>query len=210
MSTDTTTTRSTIGAGVQTLTVAAGVFGDLIAGAAIAAHAKPDLHALYGVSISAAGGVMRAAATDRFRLIYGEINTGEGDLLDAATVSLPDIKRLGVAIKALGKSVARQEITLSRLGDILTVTVGGDSLTLNLVGATFPDYLHLFDGLTPKPVETVAYNPLFLASFAKVPGSSKQIMNTFTFNGEGKPVRVSIPHDLITWHALLMPMRISK
>ena len=209
MNTETTRT-STIGAGVQTLTIPAGVFGDLIAGASIAAHSKPDLQALYGVSISAAGGVMRAAATDRYRLIYGEISTGESDLLDAAIVSLPDIKRLGVAIKALAKSAARHEITLSRLGDTLTVSIGGDSLTINLTGATFPDYLHLFDGLTPAPVETVAYNPLFLASFAKVPTSNNQPMNTFTFNGEGKPVRVSIPHDLITWHALLMPMRISK
>lgn len=205
-----TTAASTIGAGVQTLTVPAGVFGDLIAGASIAAHSKPDLPALYSVSISAAGGVMRAAATDRYRLIYGEISTGESDLLDAAIISLPDIKRIGVAIKALSKSWGRHEITLSRLGDTLTVGIAGDSLTINLIGATFPPYLHLFDGLTPAPVETVAYNPLFLASFAKVPSSNTQPMNTFTFNGEGKPVRVSVPHDLITWHALLMPMRISK
>jgi len=197
---------------LDTVSLSAAVFNDLITGAAIAAHSKADLPTLNAVLLSASDGVLTAVATDRFRLIYGEVSTetGEGQLAPSL-VSLPDIKRLSAAIKAIKapKYAAGPLITLTRAGDILSVSLNGDTLTLNLNAGTFPPYRHLFDGLTLTAVETLQVSPSFLASFDKVP-AAKGAGHGFTFHGPNKPVTVTIPHDSITWHGLLMPMRLSK
>ena len=139
MNTETTTT-STIGAGVQTLTVSAAVFGDLIAGAAIAAGTDKSLPTLNAVNLSASDGVLTAVATDRYRLIYGEVSTetGEGQLAPSL-IRLNDIKRLAAAIKAIKapKYGTGPLITLTRAGDILSVSLMGDTLAISLDGGTF-------------------------------------------------------------------------
>jgi len=203
---------------LDTVSLSAAVFNDLITGAAIAAHSKADLPTLNAVLLSASDGVLTAVATDRFRLIYGEVSTetGEGQLAPSL-VSLPDIKRLSAAIKAIKapKYAAGPLITLTRAGDILSVSLNGDTLTLNLNAGTFPPYRHLFDGLTLTAVETLQLNAAYLASFDKVPAAKsgkvgQGLGHGFTFHGTNKPVTVTIPHDSITWHGLLMPMRLSK
>jgi DNA polymerase III sliding clamp (beta) subunit (PCNA family) len=197
---------------LDTVSLSAAVFSDLITGAAIAAHSKSDLPTLNAVQLSASDGVLTAAATDRYRLIYGETSTetGEGTLA-ASLVSLPDIKRLAAAIKAIKapKYAAGPLITLTRAGDILSVSLNGDTLSLNLNAGTFPPYRHLFDGLVITAVETLHLSPSLLASFDKVP-AAKGAGQGFTFHGPSKPVTVTIPHDSITWRALLMPMRAAK
>lgn len=197
---------------LDTVTLSAAVFSDLITGAAIAAHTKDDIPSLYGVQLSASDGVLTAAGTDRYRLIYGDVSTdtGEGQLAPSL-ISLPDTKRLTAAIKAIKapKYAAGPLITLTRAGDILSVSLMGDTLSLVLIGSQFPPYRHLFDGLTPAAVESLHLSPAYLASFHKVP-TVKGAGQGFTFHGPSKPVTVSIPHDSIAWHGLLMPMRAAK
>lgn len=200
---------------LQGLTLDAGAAFDLLTGAAIAAHSKADLPALNCVNLSAAGGIFTAVATDRYRLIYGEITlAGEGERegasLDPISIPLADIKRITTAIKALPKAaLSRATVSLNRAGDILTVTInageGGTNLVVNLyTGQQFPLYKQLFNG-EPVPVSELQLNADYLAAFAKVPtsGGGQQ----FTFTGDRKPIRVKINHDVITWHGLLMPMR---
>jgi len=203
---------------LDTVSLSAAVFNDLITGAAIAAHSKADMPTLNAVQLSASDGVLTAVATDRYRLIYGEVSTETGEeQLAPSLVSLPDIKRLSAAIKAIKapKYAAGPLITLTRAGDILSVSLNGDTLSLNLNAGTFPPYRHLFDGLTPAAVETLQLNAAYLASFDKVPAAKsgkagQGLGHGFTFHGTNKPVTVTIPHDSITWHGLLMPMRLSK
>jgi DNA polymerase III sliding clamp (beta) subunit (PCNA family) len=197
---------------LDTVTLSAAVFSDLITGAAVAAYAKSDLPALNAVNLTAVDGVLTAVATDRFRLIYGDVSTETGvGQLSPSLVSLPDIKRLCAAIKAIKapKYGPGPLITLTRAGDILSVSLAGDTFTLMLNGSQFPPYRHLFDGLTRGSVDTLQLNAGYLASFEKVPGDKKAGQG-FTFHGDGKPVTVSIHHDSIAWHALLMPMRVAK
>ena len=200
---------------LQGLTLDAGTAFDLLTGAAIAAHSKADLPALNCVNLSAAGGILTAVSTDRYRLIYGEITLagegdGEGINFDPVTIPLADIKRITAAIKALPKAaLSRATVSLNRAGDILTVTInageGGTNLVINLyTGQQFPPYKQLFNG-EPVPVSELQLNADYLAAFAKVPTSGGGQL--FTFTGDRKPIRVKINHEIITWHGLLMPMR---
>ena len=196
---------------LQGLTLDAGTALDLLTGAAIAAHAKADLPSLNCVNIAVSNGVLTAVATDRYRLIYGEITLeGESVSLDPISIPLADIKRLTAAIKAVPKrELDRATLSLNRAGDILTASInasdGGTSLTIALdTGAKFPPYKQLFE-CEPVAVSELQLNADYLAAFAKVPTSGGG--QRFTFTGERKPIKVAINHDKIKWHGLLMPMR---
>ena len=202
---------------LQGLTLDASTALDLLTGAAIAAHAKADLPALNCVNLSASAGTLTAVATDRYRLIYGEITLdgegegeGEGISLDPISIPLSDTKRITAAIKALPKAaLGRATLSLNRAGDILTASInaseGGTNLVIALdTGAKFPPYKQLFEG-EPVAVSELQLNADYLAAFAKVPNSGGG--QRFSFTGERKPIKVSINHDKIKWHGLLMPMR---
>lgn len=188
---------------------------DLITGAAIAAHSKSDLESLNGVYIKAEGGKLTAFATDRYRLLVGELAAeGEGELSNSL-IPLTDIKRIIAALKGLDKSDLRREVvSLTRAGDILTVAIKGGTLTVSIPTVqTPPPYEHLFIG-EPAPISEIHLNADFIAAFAKVPGGGKEGQR-FIFTGSDtvagkvrvKPIKVIIPHDTINWRGLLMPMR---
>jgi hypothetical protein len=199
---------------LQGLTLDAGTALDLLTGAAIAAHSKADLEALNCVNVSASEGILTAVATDRYRLIYGEItlvkeSESEGESLDPISIPLADVKRITAAIKALPKAaLGRATVSLNRAGDILTVTInageGGTNLVVNLyTGQKFPPFKQLFEG-EAAPVSELRLDAAYLASFDKVPSSGGGQVITFT--GDRKPIKVKINHDKINWHGLLMPM----
>jgi len=200
---------------LQGVAVKASDLLDLITGAAIAAHSKSDLETLNGVYIKAEGGKLTAFATDRYRLLVGELaGEGEGELSNSL-IPLADIKRIIAALKGLDKSDLRREVvSLTRAGDILTVAIKGGTLTVTIPNAqTPPPYEHLFAG-DPAPISEIHLNANFLAAFAKVPGGGKEGQR-FIFTGSStvagkvivKPIKVIIPHDTINWRGLLMPMR---
>jgi hypothetical protein len=203
---------------LQGLTLDAGTALDLLTGAAIAAHSKADLPALNCINVSASEGILTAVATDRFRLIYGEIKLegegeGEGESagdLNAINIPLADIKRITAAIKAVPKrELEKSTISLNRAGDILTVSVNagffGTSLSIQLeAGQKFPPFKHLFEG-EPAAISELQLNADYLAAFAKVPSNGGG--QHFIFTGDRKPIKVKINHDKINWRGLLMPMR---
>ena len=202
---------------LQGVSVKASDLLDLITGAAIAAHSKSDLESLNGVYIKAEGGKLTAFATDRYRLLVGELageGEGEGELSNSL-IPLADIKRIIAALKGLDKSDLRREVvSLTRAGDILTVAIKGGTLTITIASAqTPPPYEHLFAG-DPAPISEIHLNADFIAAFAKVPGGGKEGQR-FIFTGSTtvagkvivKPIKVMIPHDTINWRGLLMPMR---
>lgn len=181
-------------AGEQLLTLLEGV----------STHAGKDksLPTLNAVEVEGEGGLLVARATDRYRLIEGSTGSLDGSL-DKALVSLEDIKR----IITLCKAHKAHRIGLTRIGNALTVSALGDSVTFTLREGTFPPTEQLFTDSEGEPVaiEGVAFNPAFMADYAKIAGKGEAIKIYFT--GEGKPIRVRITGDTITWRALLMPMR---
>lgn len=170
----------------------------------VSTHASKDktLRALNAVQIESEGGDLIARATDRYRLIEGALKSLDGRL-DKSLVSLEDIKR----IITLCKSHKANRVQLSRIGDALTVSSLGDAITFTLIDANYPpmEELLLKSEGEPVAVESVAFNPAFMADYAKIAGKGAAIKVYFT--GEGKPMRVRITGNKVTWRALLMPMR---
>jgi DNA polymerase III sliding clamp (beta) subunit (PCNA family) len=188
---------------LESITAKSSDIADLLTGAAIAADkGKAAIDSLAAVYLSATGGTITAAASDRYRLVAGEL-AGEGELSPSA-IRLGDLKNILAAIKS--EKVAGQ-ITFTRAGDSLSVAIGGTVLTVYLGTGKFPPYKHLIPSESVA-VEGISFNPAFMADFAKVPTSNKAgTMLTMAFSGERKPIKVTIPHDSIKWAALLMPMR---
>jgi len=190
---------------LQTLTAKASDIADLLTGASVAADkGKKAIDALAAVYLSATGGTITACASDRYRLIAGELaGEGEGELSPSA-IRLGDLKNILAAIKS---EKYQREITFTRAGDSLSVAIGGTSLTVQLGTGVFPPYKHLIPSESVA-VEGISFNPAYMADFGKVPCSNMAgAMISVSFTGERKPIKVSIPHDSIKWAALLMPMR---
>jgi DNA polymerase III sliding clamp (beta) subunit (PCNA family) len=170
----------------------------------VSTHASRDksLRTLNAVQIEGAGGDLIARSTDRYRLIEGAVRYREGDL-DISLISLDDIKKVLTLLKAHKAHL----INITRIGDALTVSALGDAVTFSLVDGNYPpmqDLLAKSEG-EPVAVKGVAFNPAFMADYAKIAGKGAPVKVYFT--GEGKPMRVRITGDKITWRALLMPMR---
>jgi hypothetical protein len=170
----------------------------------VATHASKDksLPTLNAVEVEGGGGAFTARATDRYRLIEGQARGLEGSL-DKSLISLEDIKR----IITLAKEHKSNLVSLTRLGNALSVSSLGNVATFNLVAGQYPPTEKLFTDSEgePSPVEGVAFNPAFMADYAKIAGKGEGIK--VYFYGEGKPIRVRITGDKILWRALLMPMR---
>jgi len=170
----------------------------------VSTHAGKDksLPTLNAVHIESGGGLFKAKATDRYRLIEGTLLSVDGRL-DASLISLDDIKR----VITLCKDHKANRVQFSRIGDTITVSSLGDAITLTVSGGTYPPTEQLFSDSEREPVaiDSVAFNPVFMADYAKIAGKGAAIKVYFT--GAGKPMRVRITGDTITWRALLMPMR---
>jgi len=181
-------------AGVTLLTLLEGV----------SSHASTDksLPTLNAVHIESEGGLFKAKATDRYRLIEGSLLSVDGRL-EPSLIPLYDIKR----VIALCKDHKANRIQFSRIGDTITVSSLGDAITFTVSGGTYPPTEQLFSDSEREPVaiDSVAFNPAFMADYTKIAGKGSAIKVYFT--GNGKPMRVRITGDAISWRALLMPMR---
>ena len=170
----------------------------------VSSHAGKDksLPTLNAVHIESEGGLFKAKATDRYRLIEGSLPTLDGRL-EPSLIPLDDIKR----VITLCKDHKANLVQFSRIGDTITVSSLGDAITLTVSGGTYPPTEQLFSDSEREPVaiDSVAFNPAFMADYTKIAGKGSAIKVYFT--GAGKPMRVRITGDKITWRALLMPMR---
>jgi DNA polymerase III sliding clamp (beta) subunit (PCNA family) len=170
----------------------------------VASHAGKDksLPTLNAVQIESEGGLFKARATDRYRLIEASLPTLDGRL-DISLVSLEDIKR----IITLCKDHKANLVQLSRIGDALTISSLGDAITFTLLAGNYPPTEQLLSDSEGETIAIagVAFNPAFMADYAKIAGKGEAIKIYFT--GNNKPMRVRITGGKITWRALLMPMR---
>ena len=189
----------------DTISVKATVLRELLEGVSLCAHKSSDLPSINAVTIEAGEGKIIARATDRYRLIKGEVE-GEGDI-SPSLIFLADIKRVITLIK---EEKGEREVQLSRVGDLLSVTYDSNNLTILLCSGTFPPSDHLFpDTSNPLPIGEVMLNPALLADYGKIAGKKEGIK--LIFSGIGKPITVQLPENKnIKWSALIMPMRISS
>jgi DNA polymerase III sliding clamp (beta) subunit (PCNA family) len=177
---------------------------ELLEGASTHATKDKSLLALNSVQLEGAGaGYLVARATDRYRLIEGKIEVEHGQLTKSL-ISLSDVKR----VIELAKSNKLSKVTLNRIGDLLTVSVSGSSITVQLLDANYPA---TFDDLLNKserePLGEIAFNPALFADYAKIAGKGNAVR--VEFMGKGKPMMIHLPVTKVEWRALLMPMRVA-
>ena len=163
---------------------------------------KNALHALNSVQLESAGaGYLMARATDRYRLIEGKIEVEHGQL-SPTLISLDDSKR----VIELCKSNKLSRVTFNRIGDLLTVSVTGSSITVQLLDVNYPA---TFNDLLSKSergqLGEIAFNPALFADYAKIAGKGNPVRVEFT--GERTPMVIHLPVTKVEWRALLMPMR---
>ena len=175
---------------------------ELLEGASTHSSKDKSLYALNSVQLEGEGaGYLVARATDRYRLIEGKIETEYGTL-SKSLVSLSDVKR----VIELAKSNKVSKVTLNRIGDLLTVSVSGSSITVQLLDSNYPA---TFDDLLNKserePLGEIAFNPALFADYGKIAGKGNPVRVEFT--GKGKPIIIHLPVTKVEWRALLMPMR---
>ena len=177
---------------------------ELLEGASTHSSKDKSLYALNSVQLEGAGaGYLVARATDRYRLIEGKIEVEHGQL-SKSLISLADVKR----VIELAKSNKHSRVTLNRIGDLLTVSVTGSSITVQLLDANYPA---TFDDLLNKserePLGEIAFNPALFADYGKIAGKNNPVRVEFT--GKGKPMIIHLPITKVEWRALLMPMRVA-
>jgi len=179
-----------------------GLLLELLEGVATHASKDKSLRTLNAVQVEGAGGDLIARATDRYRLIEGAVRYRDGGL-EPSLIGLEDIKR----ILSLLKDHKANLVEIHRVGDAITVSSLGDSVTFSLIDANYPpmqDILVKSEG-EPSAIDSVAFNPALMSDYAKIAGKKAAIK--VYFNGDGKPMRIRITSDTIKWRALLMPMR---
>jgi DNA polymerase III sliding clamp (beta) subunit (PCNA family) len=175
---------------------------ELLEGASTHSSKDKSLYALNSVQLEGAGaGYLVARATDRYRLIEGKIEVEHGQL-SKSLISLADVKR----VIELCKSNKLSKVTLNRIGDLLTVSITGSSITVQLLDANYPT---TFDDLLNKSeresLDEIAFNPALFADYGKIAGKNNPVRVEFT--GKGKPMIIHLPITKVEWRALLMPMR---
>ncbi len=175
---------------------------ELLEGASTHSSKDKSLYALNSVQLEGEGaGYLVARATDRYRLIEGKIEVEHGQL-SKSLLSLSDVKR----VIELCKSNKLSRVTLNRIGDLLTVSVSGSSITVQLLDANYPaSFEDLLSKSEREPLGEVAFNPALFADYAKIAGKGNPVRAEFM--GKGKPMMIHLPITKVEWRALLMPMR---
>jgi DNA polymerase III sliding clamp (beta) subunit (PCNA family) len=192
----------------DTLTVSAVALVELLEGASTHADkGKSAIRALSSVEIKGEGGRLIARATDRYRGIVGEIE-GEGGDLAPSLIALDDIKR----VIALAKDSKLARLAFNRIGNLLTVSVSGSAITIQLLDDNYPpSFDDLFAKGEPTPMGEIAFNPAYMADYSKINAKSKaNSVNPvkLQFRGANMPIHIVLIGDKVKWRALLMPMRI--
>ena len=160
------------------------------------------LHALNSVQLESAGaGYLVARATDRYRLIEGKIEVEHGQL-SPSLISLEDTKRVIALVK--GNKLSR--VTFNRIGDLITVSVTGSSITVQILDANYPaSFNDLLNKSERGKLGEIAFNPALFADYGKIAGKGNPVRVEFT--GERTPIIIHLPVTKVEWRALLMPMR---
>ena len=176
---------------------------ELLEGASTHSSKDKSLYALNSVQLEGEGaGYLVARATDRYRLIEGKIEVEHGQLTKSL-LSLSDVKR----VIELAKSNKLSKVTLNRIGDLLTVSVSGSSITVQLLEANYPaSFDDLLNKSEREPLGEIAFNPALFADYAKIAGKGNAVR--VEFMGKGKPMMIHLPVTKVEWRALLMPMRV--
>lgn len=198
----------------QTVTIGKDELTDLLTGALVGADkSKSAISRLGSVYLSYQGGELAVKASDRYALVIGRLHIGSDSVLDEIQLLVGDVKRILSLIKENKDMRKDSPITLARVGDILTVYSTDSSITIHLMGETFPSVDHIFK--ENSAIDSISLSATRLGAFAKIPTSSPDTQlfldfQAMTLDGNTVPsaIKIKVPHETIVWECALMPMRV--
>ena len=183
---------------------------DLLTGAVLfTASEKENIPALNSIALKSEGGLLKAVATDRYRLIEGWTpayiaKEGQSHEFNQIMISEKSVKSILLSIK----DQKTGNVTLELDDQNLSVLSENFVNISSLIEATFPPYSHLFDG-EPVAIQEIAFNPSLFADFGKIAGKKGGVI--VEFRGPNNAIGISFNGDLAlsgaTWRGLLMPQR---
>jgi DNA polymerase III sliding clamp (beta) subunit (PCNA family) len=190
---------------ITSLDVKSDALAELLSGTLTHVLPAKDLNAaLNSVALEVSEGKLIARATDRYRLIEGSVeSTGE---LVHSLISESDVKKILTLLKEYKIPV---NVTISRVGDLLSVSVLGNSITIRIDDHNYPT-LDNFNGLLtyelPRElIGKIYFNPKFFSDYAKIVGNKEGVR--VEFRADNKPMDIKLIGVNVEWRALLMPMR---
>lgn len=192
-------------------TIPADTLRVMLEGAMVAAD--KTLPTLTGVRIEWANGDVTAVSTDRYRLyrgVYNVASRGESGMGDEGAILLPadEVKALMSLLPKVNTRIPSNLMVHIQGNGNIAAEDGSWSRTCQLLLGEFPKWRALVERDTAS-VETIGFNPKFVADAAKIPHNKGERM-VMRFTGtssaaflsyEGKPVA----HVDATY--MLMPMR---
>lgn len=197
---------------MELVTLNSGTLHALLKGTMLAVNTDRSLPVLNTVQIEVREPLVRAVATDRYRLVIGDVEidtTGKPMEIGVFKLYLENVKDLvkGLPTK---KNSGDVTISLSDDGKYVTFTHSGSA------GKFVREY-RTADGEYPKyesfiPTEfsgttEIRFNPSFMADIAKLPMKDKNTSASIRFNGSNKPMLATVEGSHgIEWKYLLMPV----
>lgn len=192
-------------------------FIDLLEGALVCAGSDLSLPTIASVFLEIKDGKLSAMATDRYRLIKGEMDVvGEMPTLLANRVS---VKRFLDLVKKDAKSKFKpvRTVEIEPFDKDWKVSFGDTTMLLKSVDGNFPPcdrILSLLDTPPVTPLLNILFNPDFVVDFCKMTkkfGFGVPLFMSFIAD-EQKPNSIpmatfKIEHHAIKWSTILMPMR---
>jgi DNA polymerase III sliding clamp (beta) subunit (PCNA family) len=186
----------------------------LLKGGMVAAGTDKYLPALNTVQIEVREPLVRAVATDRYRLAIGDVEidtTGKPMEIGVFKLYLENVKDLvkGLPIK---KDSGDVTISLSDDGKYVTFTYDGSAGRFNREYRTADGEFPKYEGLMPTEfngTNEVRFNPSFMADIAKLPMKDRNTSVLMKFTAHNKPMLATVEGSHgIEWTYLLMPVRI--
>lgn len=185
---------------------------DMLTGTILAAGKPANAYGntnLASIELSLDAHTLTATATDRFRAHVAtvDVENVSGETAKAL-IGIDDAKKVVTALKTLGRTrraIPAENVTVTFDSDNASFEIQGMHIEIRLAKSDFPNVAALFNDKT-EPVESIDLNPKFLADIAKIPGDGKPRMS-FKFNGQKSCVQITVPHDVITWDVLVMPIK---
>lgn len=217
-------TVSTVATGtVPAFSMRADRLRDVLASALVAADKGDSLPILCAVLLEwADGGTVTVASTDRYRMVVadtGTVGAGAARVL----VGRQDVEAL---VKLLPKKPARgwanvSDVSVTVAGGHVVVRMDGPdgswSRECRIVDGDFPKYRTLVpivdrSGEAPA-VSSFAWNPIYMAGFAKLPLAVERQAMRWHFTSPSKPAVAflgDVEQDGYALTVLLMPVRLTS
>jgi DNA polymerase III sliding clamp (beta) subunit (PCNA family) len=180
----------------------------------VASGTDKYLPELNTVQIEVREPLVRVVATDRYRLVIGDVDidtTSKPMEIGVFKLYLDNVKDLVKALP-IKKDNGDVTISLSDDGKHATFTYSGSAGGFNREYRTADGEFPKYESLIPKEfIETseIRFNPSFMADIAKLPVGDKNTSVLMKFRGNNKPMLAEVDGPRgIQWTYLLMPVRI--